>query len=357
MRFVVTADDTTGALETAAACADLGWAATVRVSDDDDGEDATDAPATVAVLDLRSRHLPADEAAARVRGPALTAGFRCHKIDSTLRGNWAAEVEAIAHAGRPVLVVPAFPAAGRTCVDGCVLVDGVPVHETAFGHDPRSPVTSSRPVERLHGAVGAADLAAVRTAFADGRRIVVADAVTDDDLDRWAGVAVDHPEVVLVGPAAVATSFAARLSPDLPAPTALERLVGEVLVVSASRHPAAAAQFERLRACGVAIVRPPDDADPADPDGVLSDLAAAALARLAAESTIRTVVVVGGDSAAAVLGRAAVHVEGALGVGIAVGRTVLAGREVRLVTKPGGFGGADTLVDVLQDVLPGWLPR
>ena len=58
-------------------------------------------------------------------GPALEAAdqmrrvmsevrhLAAHKIDSTLRGNWPAEIEAAASAGRRVLMVPAYPNAGR----------------------------------------------------------------------------------------------------------------------------------------------------------------------------------------------------------------------------------------------------
>jgi 4-hydroxythreonine-4-phosphate dehydrogenase len=197
----------------------------------------------------------------------------------------------------------------------------------------------------------------VRTAFAEGRRIVVADATTDDDLDRHAAHVAAHPEVVLVGPAAVVTALARRVRTGADHPRASPGAPlagGNVLVVSASQHPSAMAQFAALRELGdarVTVVRPPADADPSDPDGVLAALAAEAHRRLATDASIATVVVVGGDTAAAVLGAAAVTVHGTLGVGIALGRTVLGGREVRLVTKPGGFGGAGTLVDVLEGLI------
>ncbi|MTA14995.1 MAG: hypothetical protein F2534_20565, partial [Actinobacteria bacterium] len=198
-RLVVTADDTTGALETAATCADLGWVATVAPYATSDVEPpappdgATDRAGdrVLRVVDLRSRHVPADDAAARTRG-ALAAGpaLRAHKIDSTLRGNWAAELAAIVDAGRQVLLVPAFPAAGRTCVAGTVLVDGVPVDRTVFAQDPRSPVRWSRPADRLPSAVEVADADAARRALDRGARSVVADATTDAQVAELVAVAV-----------------------------------------------------------------------------------------------------------------------------------------------------------------------
>jgi 4-hydroxythreonine-4-phosphate dehydrogenase len=342
---IVTADDTTGALETAAACATDGRPCLVVPH----GAAVPGAPGGLVVLDLRSRHLPPDEAASRLRSVVeTTPDLRAHKVDSTLRGNWPAEVEAIAHAGRTVLMVPAFPAAGRTCAGGVVHVDGIPVHETAFAADQRSPVTTSRPTDRLPGAISAHDLGTVRAALAEGVRIVVADAASDADLDALAALAADHPDVVLVGPAAAITSLVAPAQ-ERPVPAPLRP---RVLVVSASRHPTALVQLTELAALGVTVVRPAADARIDDADGVLSRLADDVHRHLSADASIATLVVVGGDTAAAVIGDAIVTVEGSLGVGVAVGRIDLPGRHtLRLVTKPGGFGAPGTLVDVLHDAL------
>ncbi|MGB7563917.1 MAG: four-carbon acid sugar kinase family protein [Prochlorococcaceae cyanobacterium] len=58
--------------------------------------------------------------------------------DSTLRGHFPLEAEAIAAELGPfqaTLLVPAFLEGGRTTVDGVHLLDGEPVHTTAFGRD------------------------------------------------------------------------------------------------------------------------------------------------------------------------------------------------------------------------------
>ena len=66
---------------------------------------------------------------------------------------------------------------------------------------------------------------------------------------------------------------------------------------------------------------------------------------------------VGGGGRRAVDGGAArptvtsVDVDGTLDVGVAHGEVVLDGRRLRLITKPGGFGSADTVTDVLDQVL------
>src|SRR3954470_21157425 len=93
---------------------------------------AADAQA-VTVLDLDSRHCPAEEAADAVRGALRLAPtgdtLVLKKIDSLLRGNVAAEVTALAADGAGVVVAPALPVAGRVVRAGVVHIDGVPLHE------------------------------------------------------------------------------------------------------------------------------------------------------------------------------------------------------------------------------------
>ncbi len=67
------------------------------------------------------------------------------KIDSTLRGNITAELQAVYDSFKPQLIsfAPAYPKQGRTTLNGIHLVNGVPVDQTQFAKDPRNPVKSS----------------------------------------------------------------------------------------------------------------------------------------------------------------------------------------------------------------------
>ncbi|MBN2860827.1 MAG: four-carbon acid sugar kinase family protein [Sphaerochaetaceae bacterium] len=67
------------------------------------------------------------------------------KIDSTLRGNVGAEIDALMQASGYSLacVAPAVPRNGRTTVDGICYVNGIPLDKTEFAQDPFSPVASS----------------------------------------------------------------------------------------------------------------------------------------------------------------------------------------------------------------------
>lgn len=350
-RLLVTADDRSGAMESAALCADAGLPAVVVP-----WESAVEFAATSAavVVDLRSRHLAPARAIERLGavGDPPRGWRHVHKIDSTLRGNWAVEVAALAVRGHEVVVIPAYPAAGRTCVDGVVLVAGVPVADTEFGRDPLHPVTHSRPADAL-------DLVRVSAAApfrspghdADGwrARVRVVDAGTDEDV----AVAVDEAlrerrgGTVIAGPAAVVGAVARWMSaaesvrpPSLPA--------GPVLVVRGSRHEASRAQVAALRgAARVTCIEPHDDVL-ADAEAVAVALAVRAHDHLHANPDAAVVVLLGGDTAGAFLGDRAVHVLGSVGVGMALGDVDLDGRRLTVVTKPGGFGGTNALVDLLE---------
>ncbi len=340
--LTVTADDRTGAMEAAARCADLGWATLVCAWDGATEPIGSPLPQCW-VVDLRSRHVSAHQAAQRAGAPRPSATWQVHKIDSTLRGNWAAELRALSARRRRVLVIPAYPEAGRICRAGVVMVDAVPVADSEFGRDGRSPVRSSRPAEALEGCevVGASGVR--HWLNAPGPTVAVADAATADDIEALVGAV--GPEVVVAGPAPVVQAVARRAGtprawsvPGLPG--------GAALVVCASRHPASIAQIEALEGTPGVTVLTPAPGLVADPEVVALELATRAHDHLGAHRCA-VVVVIGGDTADAFLGARAVEVLGSLGTGVARGRVRLGDDVVDLVTKPGGFGPPGLLVELL----------
>jgi D-threonate/D-erythronate kinase len=306
------------------------------------------------VVDLRSRHVPPLEA--RRRTIALASGVRhVHKIDSTLRGNWAAELSALVEIGRRVLLVPSHPPLGRVCVGGVVLVDGVPVAETEHGNDPRMPVRTSRPGDSLAGM----KLASVELAGAEAlaawiagsdQAVAIADAATLDDIDELVAVALDAADVVIAGPASVVGAVARACAPRESSPLPDPLLPAPVFAVCASLHSASRAQMAALAASGldVEVAMSPDDrAGDADAIAIAMELAGRAH-RLVGELQARSVILVGGDTAAAFIGDAAVALYGSVGVGISLGEATLGRRRLRLACKPGGFGTTNTLVDLVK---------
>ncbi|MCC2687175.1 MAG: Hrp-dependent type effector protein [Paenibacillaceae bacterium] len=146
LKVGIIADDWTGACDSGVQLVKAG----LRVYAVSEPGSAIRADAEALVFDTDSRALPRDLAYARVRqaAEALEASevrLIYKKMDSTLRGNIGAELDAVYDAFAPDLVViaPAFPAMGRCLINGLMYVHGQPLHETAVATDPRTPVTES----------------------------------------------------------------------------------------------------------------------------------------------------------------------------------------------------------------------
>ncbi|AYN96650.1 four-carbon acid sugar kinase family protein [Pseudomonas sp. LTJR-52] len=128
MRLMIIADDLSGAADCAIAFASLGLDTVVTLDPSHDT-----GAAQVIAIDTDTRRLSSSEAAARTVAAyqKSKAGQRLYKkIDSTLRGNWAAEVAALQALAGLAIVAPAFPATGRTTHEGQVLVHGQPLETT-----------------------------------------------------------------------------------------------------------------------------------------------------------------------------------------------------------------------------------
>src|SRR5262249_52507266 len=116
-------------------------------------------------LDTDSRSCSANEAAARVTRAAdqlraAGAEWIYKKVDSVLRGNVLAEIEAIrvrCESAR-VLLAPANPSLGRTIRNGRYFIRGIPLDETDFRLDPEYPRASSLVGELLGPRVAAVKL-------------------------------------------------------------------------------------------------------------------------------------------------------------------------------------------------------
>ncbi|MGH3391925.1 MAG: four-carbon acid sugar kinase family protein, partial [Actinomadura sp.] len=214
--IVIVADDLTGAADSAVA---FVGGASVAVSVD---PEAGWPDARVVAVDTDSRYAPAAVAAARVTAATargVAAGARVvKKIDSTLRGNVAAEIAAAAtvvgeHAGgRAALAVvaPAFPATGRTTSGGVVHVAGRPLPDGRGDIGALLAEGGSR--ARAFDAAG--DVAALRArfaqAYAEGLDAVICDGETDAELAAVVAAAENtgHP-VLLVGSGGLTAALAA----------------------------------------------------------------------------------------------------------------------------------------------------
>lgn len=374
------ADDLTGAGDTAVQFLRAGWSTELRLTG------SADATAEVVALSTDSRALPADTAAKAVaeqtdRMRAAGAGYLYKKVDSTLRGPIRAEIDAALHAWSPdavAVVCPAFPPAGRTVRDGVLLVDGVPVTETAVGRDPVTPVEESH-VPTLLGAahvrLGEEGTASDAARIAAAGPVVAVDAETDADLERIARAIADlGGKAIPVGSAGLAVAMAgAWAAREAPAPalvvvTSLHQATRGQVDELEQRHPDAvlrpdpatllddaawrdwsAAAHEHLAAAAelLVLVAPEDRRTDLDP-ALLARRFGALAARLAEAHPVSGFVVTGGDGARAVVDAMAatgIALTGEVATGVPIGTLIggpLHGRF--LVTKAGGFGGTDILI-------------
>jgi uncharacterized protein YgbK (DUF1537 family) len=327
------------------------------------------------------------------------------KIDTTMRGNVAAEINAIMdEAGlSKAIVCPAFPGAGRTVVDGLLLVNGAPLDQTDF----RAPTAIVREILQQGGTSKVASMAldtvekgsaALRRAV-DGmtESIVVCDAVTQAQLRTVAQAAeLAGGEWLLCG----SGGLARELRPGRATAQGRQEsryASGPGLVVFGSRSEAAGEQLRRardvLRLPVLEMDFAPFTAEAGLNEEVVWMLAEArrllrngkrlALSahgsdlipglapyipgimaevawRILGAETIGGVMLSGGDVAEAVcrrLGGEAIVVEGEIEPGVPFGHLV-GGQYtgMRLVTKAGGLGSPEAIVESMPYLEQGAAP-
>ena len=409
----VIADDLTGACDVGAALRPLSVPVVIE-SLETGADTAGWTEGAIVVRNTQSRTLAPEAAAARVRRalagvPAERDGIVFKKIDTALRGPLGAEIDAAMDAvgAGLALVLPAIPEVGRTTVGGRQLVDGIPVHETAFARDPQNPVgesdvaavvaaTSRRRVAGVSLAelTGSGARAAVARCRAEGTDIVVGDAETDADLETWMGNLLDGSDgydvplpLVLVGSTGLAKAWR-----DAPGAWLFDRSrrVGlpdgswtgreGILIVSGSVHPATGAQLAhaaaakplaivpvdpvdpiasgveasaRVRSGGVAALVAPSAEHSGGSEGILRAVAVAAAAALE-RSRPRLTILIGGETAYAVLGSLGhprLRIDGPPPAPLTARVTIVEGSAAGMpvITKGGSTGPAERLTMLIGE--------
>jgi uncharacterized protein YgbK (DUF1537 family) len=324
---------------------------------------ALDWPEGVLVLsvDLDVRERSADEARAAARDAARALGSGAQlflKIDSTLRGPIAALIEgALEGSGLDrAVVAAAFPEQGRDVVHGRLRVRG------------------QAPGPLVRDVLGAA---AARCSVHDSAELAAVAAVTGALLVGSSGLA---RRIALATPSPP-DAGRGRLRPDGEAAQSTPDTVANVLVVAGSPAAATRRQLERLPRSVTVLATPASeprasyalaasteterrDRDAAAPAHATHDRdsgeAAAALAqRIAIDDRPDLLVLTGGQTARLVCTRlqaTGVDLRGEVQPGLPFGR--LQGgpwQGALVVTKAGGFGGPDALLDVLRLLGPSCL--
>jgi uncharacterized protein YgbK (DUF1537 family) len=296
---------------------------------------------------------------------------------------------------------------GRTIVNGELLVNGRPVHETSIGSDPVTPVTTSSVADLIpdssavtKGRRGVWTKDSLMSAIAVARKtssVVTVDASERSDLAILAEVIAEFGEdVITVGSAGLAATLAAVWGPGLEAPPRTQGTPQRVLIVASSLHDVTRSQIDTLSArrgedvkiwapslrealdsgeqsIWLAAVRTTSPRHPivvidapsqrVESDGVRglnpTELIAQALAEAALslieDWSLTTLMLLGGEGARAVLrrlGAQRLHIHTTVREGIPIGTVeggIAAG--VTVITKAGGFGGPTDVADIAEELL------
>ena len=361
MRIRIITDDFTSALDGTACFAERGWDTAVLVRPDGT------ATAEVVSLDTDSReHPPAldHEAVANAANAWRDADVLTLQFDSTLRGRVARDcMTALAASGRrKLLIAPAFPSAGRTVKHGRVLVDGVPVHQTAFGRDPTLPVRESSipalfQAHRMELKV-ARNAAQARTLL-DTHDAVVVDARAERELDEIATSFAGERDLLLAGSTGLLRALARVLArpPFTPDNHAGRRDTAAAHVTPARRpwlvvgslNPRSRRQLAIARAQGRIDILATDEARLPANAAAQAELLELVLqvANAVRSGACDGLVVTGGETARRII-------DALPAVSLRVCREVMPGvplAEVRtatgdfpMITKAGGFGDDEALV-------------
>ena len=399
-RFIILADDVTGACDTGVKFVPFGYRTDAWFTWEpyDPAADAAQATA----VSTNTRALPPEEAKAVIR--KLLSAFKDRKdlvfykkTDSLLRGNAGAEIEAMLEDDPAAVAIlcPALPDQGRSVTDGAIcatLADG-----TAMRLPVADAVASSS-----EGSVAPLPLAVIRkgheamreaveNAFARGVRFFAADADGEEDLETIASFTMPGRPVIFAGSAGLAKALAKKDAHGTSAQSEEKNDSTErVLCVVWSISPSAISQLAAVRTAGEADVFPfakeylQDGAQECEADvrrilrsgaGVLvlttadawegrsipvtentsgtaiTDAFARITEGILKGSGIKRLFLTGGETAASFFALAGIDhaqivsepISGMVSMNVkAYGRTILA------VTKSGSFGNAEAIVNIAK---------
>lgn len=406
-KLAIIADDLTGACDTACQFARYGFQPIILHSLD--SRPAPRYPFVVVNSDSRKQEAClAHQKVLHLGKDLLGQGYSLFykKMDSTLKGNWGAELSAVVKLTRPeiVVVAPAFPAWGRITIGGIQCAQGRPVFEPPASTSNLRPWESANLVEVLQAHFGnrvclfrssavkkgPASLAKqMEAARFRGFPFQVFDALREDDLGTvaLAGCRLEC-HLLWTGSAGLARylplGWGCKLKSERPVPP---QSAEPALVINGSFNLANAAQLDVLSEAGFAVVVWIEDED-SHPNAstqvkmqtLLNALQRGANAAVSVrlnkpirsadhlqrlQDALQSVafqclqlqplagtVIIGGDTAMNFyrkLGASALRIEGEVQPGIPYGRWVGSSLDGQpLVTKAGGFGQADTLVRAVE---------
>lgn len=387
--LLVLADDTTGALDTAGALHSRGYAARVHLASAPDIQ----RPNQVEVIDLGIRYATKKTAVAILRTALDSFRIKAYsslmlKVDSTLRGHVMLSIDVIRESmpNRHIFLAPAFPAAGRICIDGVYYADEQPITQTTYARDSAFSYQSDQ-LSDGRSDVAHMSLWTLRTSpqelaskiVATGKMVVSFDGRTERDLECVMQTA-SLMDAIVVGSAGVAyatPSFPRATDVSCGKITPLPTLYAVGSLNERSRNQIAVLErggaqvlrmqpsdlndipsMERLNRLAYASLQAGNSVVLATPGALIRD----ELYRQSIDHVVGLVanvsgvshhlVIVGGETARAVLHArniSSLRMRGEIEPGLPISVPTLNSQSV-CVTKAGGFGDDHTLLRVNQQL-------
>jgi D-threonate/D-erythronate kinase len=368
----ILADDLTGAADAGLPFAARGYATNIWLA-----EGQGFVSAAIHVYDTASRSNSPEQAAAKVRSlceilKASNCPLIFKKLDSTLLGNLAAEIEAVMEAlgFELALIAPAFPAMGRTLVEGRLCLFGEPSDPPRFlpallREQGASSVGQVGLDILKHGAEAIAE--SLSQLAAKGARLIVLDSDSQEDLRQIAQAAeLLDSRTLLAG----AGALAGEIAGTLPIASCSERAADEqstesgcVLLVIGSANAVTERQLNHLLHLRPVVALEADSiidlmalkgesyvllrVKPGSRAEFFSGVISALLGH-----GLRGLVLSGGDTAEAVarcLNASGIRLGGEIVPGVPWGH-IIGGTAMGLpiATKSGGFGADEALVEAVD---------
>ena len=256
---MVIADDFTGALDTGIQF--RGSGTVLRFGRTGSYFDGLAEDTDVLIVDAETRHLPPEQAGeivGRIVAEAAAQSVKCiyKKTDSGLRGNIGSELSAaLTQSTRPVLhFIPAFPQLNRVTRNGIHYIDGQGVADSVFGRDPFEPVRFSDVRQIIAQQTGTPTaLAGSGDGFSQG--ILVYDAQTQADLQQIAQSLLRRDELHLLAGCAGFASVLPELLGLKKGQHVYPQLPERLLTVCGSVNAITLKQMDTAEQAGVPRVR------------------------------------------------------------------------------------------------------
>jgi uncharacterized protein YgbK (DUF1537 family) len=415
--IAIVADDLTGAADAGVQfCPYLG--PIYMTGGEQSGLDSIDIQSRGVTVFTNTRNIPPATAAATIYRVAkviknLHPVVVYKKIDSCLRGNLGSELDALSSAlhATASFVAPALPEQGRTTVNDCHQMNGIPINETEIGRDPLSPVNESRlsvllstqsrmsighvHIKYLEEGIDSL-FEQVKKLLGEGCRHIVFDADETRHLDAIASLARSRFEnILLAGSAGLARSLAQIIVPGATSERPEDRpRLKKWLFVCGSASQVLGRQVDMLaQSTGwsqisidptiltadnttterksllssleaawhtgslILNIAPSPDAGPAEsPDRIVEELANV-VSTLLSSAAPDGLFLSGGDTAEKVLRElkgSAILLSEEILPGLMRGKIAIGPFQgLPVFTKPGAFGQPDTLIQLIDALLQG----